>query len=178
MNKNMIYVIIGGVVMVLIVAVLFMNNAASNLSPTSTQTPVSTATTEVTADPNTISGIVMADSSAVYVADQKPGNTVTVSTVFFHEPGYVMIHKSVNGQPGAIIGVSDYVESSKDMLEVTVDEALVDGEEYFAMLHKDDGNGVYDDAQTDAPITDPQGNIIMMNFRADADAEEAPAVVF
>ena len=121
---------------------------------------------------------MLAGASAIYVAPQKPGDTVVVSAVAFSEPGFIMIHKSVDGAPGEILGTGEYIESTANMTEVKIDQELVDGEKYFAMLHKDDGNGEYDDPSIDPPLTDDKGNIYQMEFEADVNAPEVPEVAF
>ena len=50
---------------------------------------------------------------------------------------------------------------------VEVDETVV------AMLHADDGNGVWD-SETDMPLTDDEGNIIQVIFTIVDDLESVP----
>ena len=174
MKKHFSIILLGAIVIA--AAVFIISSRPANGPKTSEQ-----VTSKVPGSQNvdTSAGqMVLVGGSAIYVADQKPGNSVVVSTVVFGEPGFIMIHKSVDGAPGEIIGTGDYVESGGDMLIVEVDSPMVDGEKYFAMLHKDDGDKVYKSPAIDPPITDSLGNIVMMEFSVDTNAEEPPVVAF
>lgn len=158
----------------LVVLVLFLSNKnAQPAQPLPTPVP--------SASPGGDGGasmIMMPGSSAIYVADQKPGQVAVVSTVYLNEPGFVAIHSSTEGEPGPISGISDHIENSADMLEISLDDPLEDGEEYYAKLYKDVNNNQL----WDGPVTDTEvlfnDEPIMMSFRVSETAEEPPAVAF
>ena len=95
---------------------------------------------------------------------QKPGDTVTIPRVLLASPGFVMIHESVNGQTGPIVMTGDYLPAGEST-DVVVETGRVtrSGEEFFAMLHVDDGNGSYDNPGIDPPIVQG-GTIVQESF--------------
>jgi len=100
----------------------------------------------------------------IIVSDQYPGNVVYISSVTMEKAGWVVIHKNANGVPGAVIG-SVYVTAGVGPAKVNLTESIVDGAMYYAMLHEDDGDKVFD-ANKDDPIKDARGNAIMKTFKA------------
>ena len=127
-----------------------------------TQTP---ATTEVaTEETATVPG----EKNLVLVSDYTAGKTVTVARVVLEKPGYVMIHEDASGKPGAIIGTSTLLSAGESTdVVVNLKRAGKDEEVLYAMLHMDDGDGKFV-ATTDLPVTDSQGNVVMMNFIVEA----------
>lgn len=51
-------------------------------------------------------------------------------------------------------------------MEVMLSRPSVDGENLFAMLHQDNGDGVFN-LSDDAPIKDDEGNIVVVKFMID-----------
>ena len=79
-------------------------------------------------------------------------NEVVVDSLYLDKPGYVVIHKDVDGKPGPVIGHSDLISGEKTNFKVTVD-ASQSGSRVFAMLHYDDNNnGNYDFPDEDKPV--------------------------
>jgi hypothetical protein len=102
----------------------------------------------------------------VMSAEQYPGNVVYFSSVQMAKPGWVVIHKDNNGQPGDIIG-SQYFEAGINPGRVNLTSVTVEGGRYYAMLHSDDGDKIFD-ATKDLPLKDARGSIIMQIFNAAA----------
>jgi hypothetical protein len=100
----------------------------------------------------------------IIVSDQYPGNVVYVSSVSTDKAGWVVIHKNANGVPGAVIG-SVYVNPGIAPAKVNLTESMTDGSMYYAMLHEDDGDKVFN-ATKDKSMTDARGNAIMKTFKA------------
>ena len=98
---------------------------------------------------------------ALVVADQpfESGTTqlVVPEAYVSDQPFYVVVHEGDADSFGAVIGSTDLLQRAVTYTDVVVslDRPLVAGEYVWPMLHTDDnGNGVYDDAATDAPIVD------------------------
>ena len=75
-----------------------------------------------------------------------------------------------------MIGVSRYLEPGvTENLVITLGggETVEVDETVVAMLHADDGNGVWD-SETDMPLTDDEGNIIQVIFTIVDDLESVP----
>ena len=115
-------------------------------------------------------------SNAIYVPDQMPGNMIIVEFVSFQEDGFVVVHESKDGKPGAILGNSALVTVGGDQkIAIQLSRESRDGEELVAMLHRDDGDGTFA-AANDTPVKDEQGNTIMMPFLISRDAVAPDAV--
>jgi len=91
-------------------------------------------------------------SPSLTVSDQSlVGSQVSIDAFFLDKLGYVVIHKSVDGKPGPVIGNSNAVSGSYSSFKVTIDETQA-GTKVFAMLHYDDGDGEYEFPGDDAPV--------------------------
>lgn len=122
------------------------------------------------------SELLRAGEHAIFVAEQKPGESITVHTLYLGGDGYVVIHEDSNGTPGPILGASPLLhEGVGNNLAITLSRATQDGEALYAMLHKDNGDGQFNPQQDD-PFVDSQGNIVMMRFEIDSNAPDNPEI--
>ena len=102
------------------------------------------------------SSITMSDQDANMVG-------VTIDSVTFAVSGFIEIHADDAGKPSA------YVGSSKVMAPGTyTNESIImtttPGSYYWAMLHSDDGNGIFEAAK-DLPIKNAAGEPVMQKFQ-------------
>ena len=121
---------------------------------------------------------LMVGSNAIYVAEQAPARAVSIAVVQFEKPGFVVIHEDSADKPGNILGTSGILPAgeTKNLAPITLSRTTKDGETLYAMLHFDDGNGVFDLAK-DKPALDSVGNEpVMMIFTISADASVPDAV--
>lgn len=138
---------------------------------------VLTAAPEVPATSNTegnqqTSSFAKLAANAIYVAPQRPGKEIIVTTVNMEAPGYVVIHESVDGKPGAIIGHSALLsDRTNSNITIPLTRTVKDGEALIAMLHTEKGNTGFD-ANTDLPVLDSENNSIYMNFSVSVDASD------
>ena len=102
----------------------------------------------------------------VVVTDQFPGNIVYLSSVQLTKPGFVAVYDDNNGTPGEIIG-TQYFDAGINPGRVTLTRSTVDGEVYYAILHTDNGDKVFNATQ-DVQLINAAGNPIMMIFRGSA----------
>ncbi len=122
-------------------------------------------------------GLVIGNN-AIYVADQAPAQAVLVAVVRLEQTGLVVIHEDKSGQPGQILGTSAVLSAgeTKNLTPIKLSRLTKDGETLYAMLHLDDGDGVFDPAK-DRPVFGSLGdNPIMMIFTVSLDATEPGAV--
>ena len=114
--------------------------------------------------------------NGLYVSDQKPGEEINANLVFMNGDGFVVIHESDNGNPGAIIG-SSAILSSGDSNNVVIElsRMTTDNENLIAMLHKDNGDKEFNPSE-DSPVVSEQGNIIQMSFQISSNAEDSGAI--
>ena len=146
------------IIVLIIIGVMVFGNKNSDIS-------------DVTDD--TSQAIDDADASIeinrVVISDQFPGNVVYVSSVNLANGGWVEIHKDNAGTPGAYVGSMYFEKGISPGGKITLTEPTVEGGIYYAMLHSDDGDKIFDSAK-DLPLKDSKGNIIMKLFRASASA--------
>lgn len=79
------------------------------------------------------------------------------------QSGFITVHESMGSAPGAILGVSRYVEPGRYQdLSIAVDPPLAPGLSYVALLHVDDGDKAYEE-QEDMPVTS-NGEVVRADF--------------
>ncbi len=107
---------------------------------------------------------VLTLAESVSVENQPAGITVSISSVTLAASGWVAIHENEDGQPGNILGAQRF-DAGTHASTVDLLRATVPGGSYFAMLHRDNGDGAFSPS-SDAPITGPDGKIITAAFAA------------
>lgn len=112
------------------------------------------------------SPLVLSGGNTVTVDDQMPGQTVSLKSVVFEEAGWVAVHEDREGKPGNILGAA-WFPGGMSSGEVELLRATTDGGTYYAMLHKDDGDKKFDHT-IDTPLTDGEGNPLMVKFMTTA----------
>jgi hypothetical protein len=111
--------------------------------------------------------------NALVVQDQRPGKAILVSFVGIEGSGFVTIHADGGGKPGDLLGVSALVAEGATDESVKLSRATRDGETLYAVLRKDDGDGMFD-ASDDEIVKDFQGNDLVAVFTTSKDAPEVP----
>ena len=117
-------------------------------------------------------------NNAIYVSEQKPGETVSVSLVRLDMPGFVVVHEDNAGNPGKILGSSAVIPAgeSKNPPSIQLSRELKNGETIYAMLHFDNGDGKFNSSD-DKPILDKAaGEPMMMVVDVSKDAPE-PGII-
>ncbi|MEK7084647.1 MAG: hypothetical protein AAB932_05415 [Patescibacteria group bacterium] len=125
-------------------------------------------------------GFARLEPNAIYVADQLPGTEFIITIVNLASPGYVVIHESEGGKPGAVIGASALIENPESKnVNVSLSRSAKDGEEFIAMLHTEKDVVGFDPA-TDLPVRDASDNAMYMVFtvRSDAPNPESVEIMF
>ena len=118
----------------------------------------------------TVSGM-RAEENAVVVMEQQPGTSVTASLVYLASSGFLVIHGDVNGEPGAILGVSSLLQAGESsQIVVALSRTTQDGERLHAMLHTDADAGGTFDASTDTPVQSRLGGPIEGGFEVSSEA--------
>jgi len=98
------------------------------------------------------------------VPEQAGGSEIFIENTVLQNAGFVVIHKEENGKPGEIIGASDLLQvGTKKNFLMDIDEEVVEGDTLFAMIHTDDGDGVFD-GSLDSPFIDDNGDIVLVKF--------------
>lgn len=118
-------------------------------------------------------GMMMVGNNALNVNEQMLGDKVVVSLAVLEKNGYVVVHRMEDGKPGKIIGTSVLLASGKTSnADVALTEVLQEGKSYIAMLHFDDGDGIFG-ADMDFPVlgSGTDTSPIMMEFQTGANAD-------
>ena len=98
---------------------------------------------------------------SITVNEQKvEGDNVVIARLFLDKPGYIVIHKVVDGKPGAVIGNSELLDGENSNINVKVANYE---NELIAMLHYDDGDGNYEFPGDDTP-TKVDDKVILKKF--------------
>lgn len=110
--------------------------------------------------------------NALNVNDQKPGILANISLVILEDKGYVVIHEITDGKPGKIIGSSALLNRGESKnISVELFNTLKEGKSYMAMLHIDNGDGLFEASLDNTAINDEVSkDIIMMEFQVSANA--------
>lgn len=117
-------------------------------------------------------------TNAIYVADQLPGQSVSIADLRLASPGFVLIFDDNAGKPKNILGTSGSlpIGETKNIAPILLSRITRDGEVLYAMLYLDDGDGVFDPAR-DKPAHDRLiGQPVVMMFTINLDASEGGAV--
>jgi len=102
---------------------------------------------------------------SISVPEQAGGANVFIGSATLPDGGYVVIHKDLEGKPGAIIGISEFLsEGTTSNFLIDLDEEAVDGDSLFAMLHIDDGDRSFAFPGADIPVANIEGNIVLTKF--------------
>jgi hypothetical protein len=115
-----------------------------------------------------------ASGAGVYVEDQPAGAMeVVVGFAVMPEGGFIVIHEDDSGVPGRVIGVSAVLAQGAEHLAVQVSPSLMDGAIYYALLYADPNEDPIKAlaAGTARPLTDTEGNVVLMSFAASANAQ-------
>lgn len=116
--------------------------------------------TEQTQEENTANEEIL---PFIIAPEQAGGINVFIENATLPNGGYVVIHKEENGKPGSIIGVSDFLPSGITENFLVDTEKVVEGDSLFAILYTDDSNQEFS-IETDFPLTDSEGNIVLVQF--------------
>jgi len=107
--------------------------------------------------------VVVETKPSIAVEEQKVENdNVVVTRLFLDKPGYIVIHKVVDGKPGAVIGNSGLLDGGNSNINVKVSD-YENENELIAMLHYDDGDGNYEFPGDDTP-TKVDDKVVLQKF--------------
>lgn len=104
----------------------------------------------------------------IEVKDQKPGDEAMIDAVSIEKKGYIVVHEDNDGKVGKIVGHSDLLNAGETK-SVTFKMKIHAGLSHWAMLHIDNGDGVFDEKQ-DLPLKDENGEFIMKSFMGEGEA--------
>lgn len=145
------------VAVLIILALVFWSKNDAEVQPTPAEN-----TGEVT-------GIV--GENEINIGQQTAGSrTALVSFVFLQGDGYVVVHaKDANGRPGAVLGSSPLLTPGQSSdVSVPLNEAMVSGKSYIAMLHLDNNADAVFSETADPVAQNGDGDEVLVEFSAKA----------
>ena len=101
--------------------------------------------------------------NTIAVNDQPAGLKVDISSVTLSNSGWAVVHESVGGKPGNILGAQRFDAGTYDG-SIELLRNTEEGSMYYVMLHKDDGDKEFDH-KNDLPILS-DGKPVMTTFYA------------
>ncbi|OGZ45863.1 MAG: hypothetical protein A3C84_03695 [Candidatus Ryanbacteria bacterium RIFCSPHIGHO2_02_FULL_48_12] len=125
--------------------------------------PFSNKPTDSSRDASKTMGSVLVGDNAIAVDEQSAGDVV-VSMVTLAEPAWVVIHEDRNGAPGNILGAGWFPAGDNRNVSMTLLRKTEPGKVYYAMIHADAGADKKFAKESDMPIKDPSGAVLMMKF--------------
>ena len=168
MNKKVVYLFVG---LVVVIIALFAFNKFLKEEVVEEPIIIETPTEEP---------IEIISINNIVVPDQAPGNEVFVEKVLLktdENGGFVVVHRLNEDEGvGDVIGISRYLEpgvTENLIVFLNEGETAEIGETVIAMLHADDGDGVWN-SETDMLIVDNEGNIVQITFTIIDNLEDVP----
>lgn len=105
------------------------------------------------------------EKESILVDDQPAGNQIEIKKVFLARGGWVVVYKDNNGAPGKILGAQKFNPGVSKGTIVYLRPATVSQEIYYAIAHKDDGDGKFD-YKVDTPSVGERGQSVIAKFKA------------
>lgn len=162
MNKNIVYLIIA--IVIIVIGLFAFNGFLAKEVGVENETPDIVEQDE----PQDIEPIITQDG--IVVPDQAGGDSVFIEKVLLKESGsggFVVIHEvGEDGELGDTIGASQYFEpGSTEIVEVLLNEGVtVDvGDTLIAVLYGDDGDKVFN-AELDQQLVNDAGDPVTVQF--------------
>ena len=142
---------------------------AGCLAKTVTQQPSATETTDNRA-PAAVPEAAPTPTieNSITVTDQKSGDAVMIEMVSIEKKGVVVVHEDDGGKVGKIVGTSSLLNAGETKA-VTVKMKIHADLSHLAMLHVDNGDGVFDEKQ-DLSLKNENGDYVMMSFKGEGEA--------
>ncbi len=101
------------------------------------------------------------NGARLVVSTQKAGSTIDIDEVTLEQPGFVTIHAAEGGVPGKVVAKSGLISAGTKQ-DLVIRYTATPGT-YYAMIHTDDGNGVFD-AVADAVANSAPNTPLVVKF--------------
>ncbi len=99
----------------------------------------------------------------ITTSDQDPGMYVLVGSFALAKDGWVVVHEDSLGSPGNILGARRFAAGTYENGLVELLRATEPNKTYYAMLHRDDGDRLFDHSK-DLPVPAADGSLVMARF--------------
>jgi len=110
--------------------------------------------------------LIAQGENTLVTSDQSAGDSVLVSLILINADGWVAIHEGGDGDLSPLIlGARRFAAGKYFGERIELLRNTEEGQYYFAVLHADNGDGVFD-YETETPLRDGYGDIIKSAFFA------------
>lgn len=135
--------------------------------------PASTDAFSAPADSGKSLTMMAVSINSINVSSQNPGSVVTVGSVELEKPGFAVVYADKAGAFGEVVGNSLALPAGgPQRVQINLSRPMREGEVFYAALHTEDGDGVFD-AEKDAPIFDAiTGSPMYMIFTVENNSPE------
>lgn len=111
--------------------------------------------------------------NAIYAPDQASKERVKVGLVYLERPGFVVVHEDKSERPGAILGESPLLPRGETKnIFIALLRPAAENETLHAMLHIDDGDGLFDPLKDAPAIDEVSGKAVTTIFVVSKDFSE------
>lgn len=162
-RQNLIVTLIIGIFIGLGAYYLWDNKETIKLKKNGTPSSENTAgNTEIAGDTGETAFTESVNS--VTAPDQPAGYRAILGTVTIAKDGWVVIHEDASGVPGNVLGAQRFSAGTYENNVVELLRNTTEGNTYYAMVHTDDGDKMFD-LEKDTPAQNSQNAPIMTTFK-------------
>ncbi len=172
--KKIILWIIGIVIVVGIIAYFVTSNTSTN-APVATTTPVQNVTTIEPAKP------VVPTVNSLTLAENVSGSSAVISNASLAQAGYIVIYKTDSAGKVSVIGHSVVLGPGEHTnISIPLDTPVKAKDVIVAVLHGDNGDGMFDIAAGDLPVVQNNAHVTAVDVidvpQAATDASLVPSL--
>lgn len=132
--------------------IIFVSSSSTN------EVTLATTTEDVTDDEQKLTG------NAIYTGKKEPGNILLIDFVYLEKTGFVVVYENTFEPTGELLGVSLKLSAGEHVkVPIRLSRKTKDGEVFTAMLHSDNGDGIFTIAN-DPPLRDEEENSFFTNI--------------
>lgn len=161
-RQNLIIALIIGIFIGLGAYYLWDNKETIKLKKNGTPSSENTADNTETAG-DTEETAFTESSNSVTAPNQPAGYRAILGAVTIAKDGWVVIHEDADGVPGNVLGAQRFSAGTYENSVVELLRNTTEGNIYYAMIHTDDGDKMFDFGK-DTPAQNNQGAPIMTIF--------------
>jgi len=156
-KKNIIFIVVGIVCIILIG--YFLGGKEIALAPSKS----------LKSDSTNKEKTIITPSAKIIISNQIPGEIILVAKVTMAADGWVAVHDNNNDKPGNILGAYFLPTGIYEDTMIPLLRGVVDEKSYFVIIHKDDGDRVFD-YKIDTPEINSAGQMETVGFNVIAES--------
>jgi hypothetical protein len=95
------------------------------------------------------------------IANVTPGKKITINSVSFENPGYVVVFTDKEGMPNKVFARSEILTGVYSDVSIDLPRNISEGEIFYAVLFADNGDSVFEVPGDDVPLVDKNNSPII-----------------